>query len=80
MSGISVKVLNNDFLAVQFPYHPELVAKIKTVRNRKWHPEHKYWTIPNSADSAAQLSTVFEGIEFHIDPAISPVIRIIFEY
>ena len=33
---------------VKFKYNKEIIHKIKKIPNRKWHPESKYWTIPNS--------------------------------
>lgn len=32
---------------VRFPYNPTLVEFVKSVPGRRWHPEHKMWTVPS---------------------------------
>jgi len=37
-------------IIVSFPYDALLVAKVKTIEGRRWHPEEKHWsflTAPN---------------------------------
>ena len=48
-------------LAVHMPYRPELVAKIKTVFGRRWHPQKRYWTVPNTDGAIAHLLVIFAG-------------------
>jgi hypothetical protein len=38
-------------IKVAFSYNPEYVAKIKTVKAHRWHPEKKYWSFPYSSNS-----------------------------
>ena len=52
MRGIlvmGVVTTNKDFsdrIKVSFPYDPQLVAKVKTIENYKWHKDRKYWSFP----------------------------------
>lgn len=53
--------LQNEKLAVTFPYDPANVAKIKGVPGRAWDPNNRHWTVP-----IEQLQTVqntFPGFE-----------------
>jgi len=47
---IKVKILKDreDNLMVSFPYNPQFVDKIKTIRGHRWHPEGRYWSFPIS--------------------------------
>ena len=36
-------------IKVDFAYSPAIVAKIKTIGNRGWHPDGKYWSFPKAA-------------------------------
>jgi integrase/recombinase XerD len=46
-------------LIVQFSYSQKRVDAIKGVPDRAWHPEEKYWSIPNSPESLAVLRKRF---------------------
>lgn len=46
-------------LMVYFPYRPDLVARIKTLPGRRWHPEQKCWSLPHTPESLARLQEVF---------------------
>ena len=35
-------------IRVTFPYNAELVARLRMVETRKWHPEGKYWSFEKS--------------------------------
>lgn len=37
---------NEDKYEIRFPYNPEIVASVKEVPGRVWHPEEKFWSIP----------------------------------
>jgi len=44
-----IKVENsNESIIVKFPYNPDYIAKIKTIKGYRWHPEEKHWSIPHS--------------------------------
>ena len=33
-------------IVVSFPYDSFLVAKVKTIDGRRWHPVGKHWSLP----------------------------------
>lgn len=43
-------------LSVRFPFSADLLAKIKSVPGRRWHPEEKVWSVPDEPGLAARLS------------------------
>jgi hypothetical protein len=47
---LEIKFLKDksDNLMVSFPYNPDCVQKIKTVKGYRWHPDGKYWSFPNT--------------------------------
>jgi len=57
-------------ITVRFPYSPEVVAKIKTVKVRQWHDEGKYWSFPYSKPVLEVILTVLAGEEVEIDPSL----------
>lgn len=56
-------------ITVSFPYNPQLVEKVKTIPDRKWHLDKKHWSFPNSDGTLEKILKVFEGEEIHIDSA-----------
>jgi hypothetical protein len=48
----------------------QLVAKVKTIEGRKWHPDKKYWTVPYSEGVIEKILEVFDGEDIHLDPAL----------
>jgi integrase len=61
-------------IKVVFSYNPEYVAKIKTVKAHRWHPEEKYWSFPYSKPSLKEILSAFAGEEVDIDPSIQTLI------
>jgi integron integrase len=57
-------------MRVTFPYSPEVVAKIKTVKTRRWHPEGKYWSFQHSKAVLDEILSALAGEELDIDPAL----------
>ena len=45
----------NERIQIIFPFNHEILAKIKTLPNRKYHPEGKFWSCPFSLDTVKQL-------------------------
>ena len=45
--------LQGKAIIVTFPYSPETVAKVKSVKGAKWNPDGKFWQFPFS--SAAEI-------------------------
>ena len=48
-------------LMVSFAYHPDNVAKIRSVNGRWWHREEKCWSIPHTERAVAQLRGLFSS-------------------
>jgi integrase/recombinase XerD len=48
-------------LVVQLPYSPERIAAIKGVPGRQWHPEEKYWSVPNTPGTIDRIRSLFAG-------------------
>ncbi|MEW6326279.1 MAG: site-specific tyrosine recombinase/integron integrase [Thermodesulfobacteriota bacterium] len=61
-------------ITISFPYAPQLVVKVKTIKGRKWHKNEKYWSFPNTDGTLEKILEVFEGEEIRIDPALKAVI------
>jgi len=59
-------------LVVHLPYSPEGVARIKTIRGRRWHPEEKYWTVPRTDGVLARLLALFADRPVEVDPTLWP--------
>jgi hypothetical protein len=45
--NLKVKILKDkeNNLIVSFPYNPQFMEKIKTIKGHRWHPDNKYWTL-----------------------------------
>jgi hypothetical protein len=43
MARIQVSKDLSGRIIVSFPYDPLLVAKVKTIDGRRWHPAEKHW-------------------------------------
>jgi hypothetical protein len=56
--GVNITKNDSGIIVVTFPYNPLLVEKVKTVPGRKWHPEGKHWSFP---DSDGILEKILKG-------------------
>jgi len=61
-------------IKVVFPYNPEYIARIKTVRAHRWHPEGKYWSFQHSKSVLDEILSAFAGEELDIDPALRTLV------
>ncbi len=61
-------------IKVVFPYNPEYIARIKTVRAHRWHPEGKYWSFQHSKPVLDEILSAFAGEELDIDPALRTLV------
>lgn len=59
---------DNEGITVKFPFNSGYIAKVKTVRGYKWHPEKKYWSIPYS--EFEELLFAFSKEKIEIDPSV----------
>lgn len=57
-------------LKVVLPYSPDRIAKIKGVKNRLWHAEGRYWTVPRTDEAVSHLLTLFEGETVDIEASL----------
>jgi len=48
-------VRDGERLTISFPYNPDLVNKVKTLTDRKWNAEKKYWTAPICMETIQKL-------------------------
>jgi len=73
---LKIKVLKDreDNLMVSFPYNPQFVQKIKTIKGHRWHPDGKYWSFPGTNETLERILKVFEGEEIYIDPALQGIV------
>lgn len=63
---------DNGQLYVSFPYSRELVDKIRNIEGRNWHPEKKYWTVPDTEMATQQLASAFAGEHILTEPSLLP--------
>ncbi len=57
-------------IKVAFSYNAGYIARIKTVKAHRWHPEGKYWSFPNSKSLLKEILSAFDGEELDIDPSL----------
>jgi len=60
--------MSNERIVVKFPYNPDYIAKIKSVKGYRWHPKEKYWSIPYS--ELGSLLSAFDGEKVEIDKSV----------
>ena len=57
-------------IIIKFPYNPSYIAKIKTIKGYKWHPEEKYWSVPYDDATLERIVSLFEGEMLNIDNSL----------
>lgn len=57
-------------ITVVFPYSSSRVAKVKTIEGRKWDPEKKYWSFPDSDGTLQKIIQVFDNEEVSLAPGL----------
>ncbi len=57
-------------IVVSFHYDPFLIAKIKTIEGRKWHPVEKHWSFPYTNGLLEKILEVFGDEDIHLDPTL----------
>jgi integron integrase len=68
MVGISPDISGR--IRVTFPYSPEIVARIKTIETRRWHPDGKYWSFQHSKPVLDEILSILDGEDLDIDPSL----------
>jgi len=69
--------INSDIpgrIKVVFSYNSDYVAKIKSVKAHRWHPEEKYWSFPYSKSVLKEILFSFAGEQVNIDPSLQTLI------
>ena len=59
MEGVTIKPDGNGRLLVTFPYSEARVEQIKRVSGRRWLPEQKMWSVPDTPETRAALTEIF---------------------
>lgn len=59
-----------DRIIVSFPYSPQIVAKLRTIKARQWNPAGKYWSFPHSKPALHEILTALAGEEIEIGPSL----------
>lgn len=54
---------NGDWLELSFPYDESLVALVKSLPVRKYDPDFKVWTVPNTEETRRRLEAGGAGIK-----------------
>jgi hypothetical protein len=67
---ISINPEGSGRLSVAFPYHPGIVAKIKTIKGRRWHPDKKFWSFPYSEPVLQEILSVLAGEDIQLNPSL----------
>lgn len=57
-------------IRVTFPYSPDIVARLKAVKTRKWHPDGKYWSFENSRQVLTEVLSILAVEELNVDPSL----------
>jgi Phage integrase, N-terminal SAM-like domain len=65
--SIQIALAEAGRLKIVLPYSPDRIAKIKGVKNRRWHAEGQYWTVPDGEGALPNLLTLFaeDAIDVH---------------
>jgi integrase len=53
-------------IKVSFPYSSEIVARIRTIKTRRWHPDEKYWSFQHSPAALREILSALAGETLHI--------------
>jgi hypothetical protein len=71
--AIHLAAASAERLKVVLPYHPDRIAKIKTVAGRRWPPKERYWTVPRPEEALAALLALLAGEPVEMDPSLRPM-------
>jgi site-specific recombinase XerD len=54
-------------ITVSFLYNPSYIAKIKSIKSYRWHPEEKYWSLPSDNGILDSPKTIKAYIYYNED-------------
>jgi Site-specific recombinase XerD len=61
----------DDVLNISFPYNPFIVEKVRSIKGRKWDPNNKVWSVPQTNGNIEKLQKLFQGYEIIFDPELN---------
>ena len=71
------EILEDDYIKISFPYRPQTVADVKTLKGRAYNSAGKYWVIPYSAEALTSLRiwgfTILNLKERHFEDIINKI-------
>lgn len=67
---IKISADASEKITVTFPYNAEVVAKIRAIGGRRWHPDGKYWSFPYSKEVLSEILSALAGEDLDIDPSL----------
>lgn len=70
--GLEIQKMASGRLMVNFSYHPDTVARIKSITGRRWHSEEKCWSIPYNIDAVGELQRLFSREPLKVFPSRKP--------
>ena len=70
MAYVQIRRGEEGRIKVALPYDLRLIAKIKTIAGRRWHPEEKCWSVPDSDGVLDKLFSLFAGEQLEIAPPL----------
>lgn len=60
----------SDRLTLQFPYDDAVIAWVRKIPDRLWHPDEKVWSFPANEITLKKLSSLSEKVEMSVDQAV----------
>jgi hypothetical protein len=62
MEGVTIKPDGQGRLLVTFPYSETRVEQIRRVPGRRWIPDQKMWSVPDTPEARAALAEIFAAL------------------
>jgi hypothetical protein len=65
---MSIKISRlEDKLIIIFPYSPERIRKIKSIRGYSWNADKKEWSVPYTTENISTLRNLFRNEQIVVD-------------
>lgn len=68
---IVIRRWSADRLCILLPFDFETIDHIREIIGRKWHPEEKVWSFPDSEESIRQVVQILSHQTVRIHPALN---------
>lgn len=59
-------------ICLSFPYNKEYITELKKIARHRWHPNEKFWSIPNDKGTLENLIKLFDSKKIEVDSAPLP--------